>query len=244
MFSWAKYGALAGGLALIVAPLWSCQAANSDASQSASVPQYGYGTTPTAKQIKGWDIDVLPDGTGLPPGTGTVTEGEQLFGARCAACHGFFGKGVANYPSLNNSSLADLKSSRPDKTIGNFWPYAPKIFSYIHKAMPFPLPGSLSNDQSYALTAFLLNLNNIVPSNFVANAQTLAKVKMPNRDGFIVNDLKPDTHATECMKNCATSTELKITSNAKSLKGLTPPTTGALAIGQNASGGWKRQESQ
>lgn len=211
---------------------------------AAAPVQYGYGTTPTAAQISAWNIDVLPDGAGLPPGQGTVAQGETLFEGRCAACHGQFGEGVAKYPNLNDPSLADLKATPPVKTIGNYWPYAPKIYEYIHSAMPFPIPGSLTPDETYAITAYLLNLNNLVPGNFIANAKTLPKVQMPNRDGFIINDLKPDTHATECMKNCATATEVKITSSAANLKGLTPPTTGPLAIGQDGSGGWKLQDTQ
>ncbi|TAM11885.1 MAG: cytochrome c [Nevskiaceae bacterium] len=187
---------------------------------------YAYGTTPTAAQVKGWDVDVFPDGEGLPPGQGTVAQGEPLYEARCSACHGLFGEGVAKFPNLNNSSLDDLKATPPVKTIGNYWPYAPKIFDYIRRAMPFPMPGSLTDEETYAITAYLLNLNNLVGSDFVADAQTLAKVQMPNRNGLIVNDLKPDTHAKRCMKGCAAGSALEVKTNAKDLKGLTPPTTG------------------
>lgn len=193
------------------------------------VMHYGYGTTPTSTQLEAWDIDVLPDGTGLPPGKGTVAQGEKLFEGRCSSCHGLFGQGVAKYPNLNDPSAASLKASPPSKTIGNFWPYAPKIYDYVHRAMPFPIPGSLTPDQTYALTAYLLNLNNLVPGNFVADAKTLPKVKMPNRNGFLINSLKPDTHATECMNNCKPAAAVKVKSNAADLKGLTPPTTGPLS---------------
>lgn len=191
-------------------------------------PQYDYGSTPTAAQIKAWNIDVFPDGQNLPPGQGSVSQGQPLFEAKCSACHGFFGQGVAKYPNLNDPSLADLKANPPVKTIGNYWPYAPKIFDYIHRAMPFPLPGSMTAGETYAITAYLLNLNNLVPADFVASAKTLPKVKMPNRNGLIINTLKPDTHATDCMENCASGAALKVKTNAKDLKGLTPPTTGPL----------------
>lgn len=185
-----------------------------------------YGVTPSAAQIQSWNVDVFPNGEGLPPGQGSVEQGEPLYESKCSACHGLFGEGVAKFPNLNSSSLADLKATPPVKTIGNYWPYAPKIFDYIRRAMPFPMPGTLTDDEAYAITAYLLNLNNLVGADFVANAKTLAKVQMPNRDGFIVNDLKPDTHAKRCMKNCASGEALKVQSNAKDMHGLTPPTTG------------------
>lgn len=187
--------------------------------------RYDYGSTPTAAQIAGWNIDVRPDGQGLPAGSGTVDQGEKLFESQCAACHGFFGQGKAQYPNLDDPSLADLKTDNPIKTVGNFWPYATTLYDYIHRAMPFYAPQSLKPDQVYALTAYVLNLNDIVASDFIANAKTLPAVKMPNRNGFILHGPRPETRVRECMKHCVNGDALQITSTAAG-KNIAPPTTG------------------
>lgn len=185
---------------------------------------FGYGAKATRKEIAGWDIDSRPDGQGLPPGHGSVEDGGNLFQTYCAACHGAFGEGVGRYPKLSGG-IGTLTDPRPDKTVGSYWPYATTLFSYVHKAMPFPAPESLTDDQTYAIVAYILNLSNIVPDSFVASRKNLAAVKMPNRNGFIRPDPRPDTHNTDCMKNCRT--DVKITSSAENKK-LTPRTTGKL----------------
>ncbi len=189
------------------------------------VGHYGYGTAPTPQQIAGWAIDVRPDGQGLPPGSGTVAHGADVYAQQCTSCHGTFGEGEGRYPKL--SSDAKLTGDQPTKTVGNYWPYAAPLWDYINRAMPFPAPHSLSADDVYAITAYVLNLSNIVPDTFVADRDTLPKVKMPNRHGFILRDPRPDTADKECMANCVSPASIKITSTAEG-KDLTPRTTGPL----------------
>lgn len=187
---------------------------------------YGYGKTATAEQIAGWNIDVRSDGKGLPPGQGSVAEGADIFQSTCASCHGTFGEGMGRFPKLAGG-LGSLTAERPEKTVGSYWPYATTLWDYIHRAMPFYAPESLSDHQVYALVAYVLNLNNIVGADFVASQANLASVKMPNRDGFYRPDPRPDTHSAECMKNCKAPAEVKVASSAEG-KNLTPSTTGPL----------------
>jgi S-disulfanyl-L-cysteine oxidoreductase SoxD len=185
---------------------------------------YGYGRTPTQTETEGWAIAVRPDGQGLPPGKGSVNEGADMFADQCAACHGTFGEGEGRYPKLSGGSL---KGERPEPTVGSYWPYATTLWDYINRAMPFPAPHSLTADQVYAMTAYILNLNNIVPGDFVADRNTLPKVKMPNHDAFIWKDPRPDTASKACMANCFDPSKVRIESTAEG-KDLTPRTTGPL----------------
>lgn len=216
MSSWARVTTLAFAAALVAGPA---------SAGGHGVLYYGYGTTATPRQIAGWAISVRPDGQGLPPGRGTVSAGGDLFQTVCAACHGTFGEGEGRYPKLAGNSA--LTGAQPVPTVGNYWPFATTLYDYIDRAMPFPAPHSLTPDQVYALTAYILNLNNIVPDSFVADATTLPKVKMPNRNGFIWKDPRPDTHDTECMTDCLKPDQVKITSTAEG-RGITPRTTGPL----------------
>jgi cytochrome c len=185
---------------------------------------YGYGRTPTEAEIAGWAISVRPDGQGLPPGKGNVNDGADLYVEQCAACHGTFGEGADRYPKLVGGSL---QGERPEPTVGSYWPFATTLFDYINSAMPFPSPHQLTADQVYAITAYILNLNNIVGSDFVASRETLPKVKMPAHDLFSWKDPRPDTKNMECMTNCVNPANVKIESSAEG-KNLTPRTTGPL----------------
>jgi S-disulfanyl-L-cysteine oxidoreductase SoxD len=187
---------------------------------------YGYGTQATPDQIAGWDIDARPDGAGLPPGSGTVAKGADVYGEQCAACHGTFGEGEARYPKLTGGE-GTLTKERPEPSVGSYWPFAVTLFDYINRAMPFQAPHSLSSGDVYALTAYVLSINNIVANNFVADRNSLPKVKMPNHDSFIWQDPRPDTSAKQCMKNCADPASIKIESTAEG-RGLTPRTIGPL----------------
>lgn len=188
---------------------------------------YGYGKPATPAQIAGWNIDVRgDDGKGLPPGKGNVQHGGDVFADHCAACHGTFGEGEGRFPKLAGG-MGTMKADRPDKTVGSYWPFAPTLWDYINRAMPFPSPHSLSADDVYALTAYILNLNNIVPDNFVADRNSLPKVKMPNRDHFTWTDPRPDTASKACMTACVKPADIKIISTAEG-KELTPRTTGPL----------------
>jgi len=152
---------------------------------------FGFGHRATATEIAAWDIDVRPDGTGLPPGSGTVAQGSRIYAARCAACHGATGVEGPNdrlvgriegdaFPFGNDTSQVE--------TIGNYWPYATTVFDYIRRAMPYEAPGSLSADEVYSLTAYLLFLNEIVPQEAAMDASTLPAVRMPARDRFVPDD--------------------------------------------------------
>src|SRR5665647_456120 len=195
---------------------------------SAAEPgRFGYGKTATPEQIAGWDIDARgDDGGGLPPGKGTVERGTEVFADQCAACHGTFGEGEGRFPKLAGGA-GTLKNDRPELTVGSYWPFAPTLFDYITRAMPMPAPHTLSADDVYALTAYILNLNDLVPNEFVADRDSLPKVKMPNRDNFIWTDPRPDTISKPCMNACADPAGVKIQSTAEG-NGLTPRTTGPL----------------
>ncbi len=129
---------------------------------SAEVGAYGIGTPATAGETAGWDIDIRPDGKGLPPGSGSVEDGEMMYEEQCASCHGSFGEGVGRYPVLSGGE-GTLTAERPEKTVGSYWPYASTLWDYIHRAMPFPQPQSLTDEEVYAITAYVLYLNDLVP---------------------------------------------------------------------------------
>jgi S-disulfanyl-L-cysteine oxidoreductase SoxD len=133
--------------------------------------------------LAAWDINVLPDGTGLPPGNGTPAEGARVYAMKCAMCHGENGKGGPNARLAGGDPIKDMES---EKTIANFWPFATTLYDYIRRAMPWRQPRSLSDNDVYALTAYILSLNKLIGENEAMNAQTLPKVRMPNRNGFIV----------------------------------------------------------
>jgi cytochrome c len=170
----------------------TCSAAVADENDDASVV-YGFGTPATAEEIAAWDIDVRPDGKGLPSGSGTPAEGAQLYAVRCAACHGTNGEGglndrlVVRSPDEPFPDAGDA-DTWAHRTVGNYWPYATTLFDYIRRSMPFTQPGSLEADEVYALTAHLLYLNNIIPADAEMNAQTLPDVEMPARGKFVLDD--------------------------------------------------------
>jgi mono/diheme cytochrome c family protein len=155
----------------------------------AQSPKYGLGRSPTADEVRQWASSIAPDGTGLPPGSGTAAQGKETYANRCSRCHGANGEGRDSVPLAGGQGT--LKDPKPLKTVGSFWPYATTVFDYIHRAMPFDRPGTLTVDQVYSLTAYILFLNGIVQENAVIDAMTLPKVEMPNRKGF-VPDSRPD----------------------------------------------------
>ncbi len=171
---------------------------------------YGYGQTATAEQIAGWDIDIRPDGMGLPPGGATPEDGEMLYEEKCASCHGSFGEGVGRYPVLSGGE-GTLTEARPEKTVGSFWPYASTLWDYIHRAMPFTAPESLTDEEVYATTAYVLYLNDLIEYDFELTQENLADVEMPNKDGFFFDD-RPDVKARRCMKNCKKPGSIQIIS--------------------------------
>lgn len=152
---------------------------------------YGFGTPATEEEIAGWDIDVKPDGTGLPPGSGTVEDGKRLFQQYGAAWHGAEGEGTEYAPALVGG-MGTLDSDKPVKTVGSYWPYATSVFDFIRRAMPASAPQTLTDDEYYALTAWVLWANGIIDENEVMDQDTLPQVVMPNKDGFTSPDPRPD----------------------------------------------------
>lgn len=148
---------------------------------AADLPNLGMPIDP--KDIAPWDITIMPDGTGLPPGSGTPAQGAPIFAQKCAACHGENGKGGIAAPVTAYAPKATLDGG---KSIANFWPYATTVFDFIRRAMPYNKPHSLTDQEVYALTAYVLRLNNLIGDNDVMDAKSLPKVKMPNRDNFII----------------------------------------------------------
>lgn len=176
---------------------------------------YGIGQPATPEQIAGWDIDVRPDGQGAPPGKGSVKDGEKVYLEKCAACHGEFGESAGRWPQLAQGK-GTLASHDPVKTVGSYFPYLSSVFDYVRRAMPFGDPQSLTNDELYAVVAFVLNLNDIVDDKFVLSKETWAQVKMPNENGFYDDDREKSEkafwNAKPCMKDCRPP--VKITGHA------------------------------
>ncbi len=146
-------------------------------------PGPGLGRPAPADLIAAWDTDIMSDGTGLPPGRGSARAGEALYRIHCLSCHGKGGLGDSG-DQLAGAKM-ELTDEWPEKTIGNFWPYATTLFDFIRRAKPMQAPGSLANDEIYALTAYLLTLNGIIAAGDEMNARTLPLVLMPNRNGFV-----------------------------------------------------------
>ena len=163
-------------------PLALCIAVAAAAPAMAQAPQFGQPIAPA--DIAPWDISIGPDGVGLPAGSGTAAQGEAIYVAKCQACHGEKGSGKPNDALVGGmGTLAPDKV--PMKTVGSFWPYATTLFDYVRRAMPLQAPQSLSDDEVYAVTAYLLSIDGIVPGDAVLDRSSLRAVRMPNRDGFI-----------------------------------------------------------
>ena len=144
---------------------------------------YGIGRKATPQEIAGWDIDVLPNGAGLPSGSGDARQGEAIFAKKCASCHGARGEGKPMDRLVGG--VGTLRDKKPEKTVGSFWPYATTLFDYVRRAMPLNAPQSLTPDQVYAVSAYVLFLNGIVPQDTALDQNSLAKINMPNRSGFV-----------------------------------------------------------
>ncbi len=192
-----------------------------------------HGRAVTKAELKAWNTDIMPDGTGLPEGKGSVEMGDELYEEQCAMCHGDFGAGGAGYPTLTGGNISSLKNQRikpgmdaPKRTIGTYWPQASTLLWYIRDAMPYAYTKSLSNDELYAITAFLLAQNGItvdgeeMEDEFVLSKENFLKIKLPNEDGFYPNidgkegvenmrkfyqdpkNFGAQTEKTRCMKDC------------------------------------------
>jgi cytochrome c len=173
-----------------------------DVSVREAPASYAVGRVATAQDIAALDVDVTPDGHGLPAGKGSVAQGAAVYAAKCAACHGAAGEGQAGTPPAGQAAAPKLVGRDPKegfpfgqdpklvKTVGNYWPYATTVFDYVRRAMPLPAPGSLTNDEAYAVVAFLLAQNEIIDKAAVLDSATLAAVRMPARDKFVPDDRK------------------------------------------------------
>ena len=169
--------------------------------RTGDIPQAAYsggklnfGTSPTAADLS-HDFSYPADGRGLPPGSGTYAQGEKVYQTKCLACHGDKLQGTGQGDRLiggRGTLVNNSPTKAPVKTIESYWPYATTIFDYVKRAMPFNAPGSLTDDEAYAVVAYILGEANIVPKNELINATTLAKVQMPNRNGFVSPDPRPD----------------------------------------------------
>jgi mono/diheme cytochrome c family protein len=160
---------------------------------------YGIGRPATPAEIAGWNIDIDREGHNLPPGSGSVSHGHEVFDQQCAACHGTTGEGGVGDRLVGGQGT--LATPKPVRTVGSYWPYAPTLFDYIRRAMPQNAPQSLSNDDVYAVSAYVLNLNGLLPADATLDAKSLSAIKMPNRSMFL-GDPRPDVKNPECMRNC------------------------------------------
>jgi cytochrome c len=173
--------------ALLCAPAVVAEQMNQATMPSATL---GIGRPASAAEIARWNLDVMPDGTGLPPGGSTAAEGAPIYAQQCANCHGDTGQKGRDW-LVGRQPGGDFSFGQQPgqhKTIGSYWPYATTLFDYIRRAMPSSAPGSLSDDQIYALTAYLLHLNGIIDADTEMNAESLAQVRMPARDRFVPDD--------------------------------------------------------
>lgn len=172
-------------LSLGLGNLW----AGETVDRQAQTHHYGIGRSATDQEVQAWNIDVAPTGEGLPAGQGTTKQGAAIFATRCASCHGPTGQEGPMDRLVGGTGT--LASHKPIKTIGSYWPYATTLYDYVHRAMPFPAPQSLSPDEVYSVVAWLLYRNGVITEDFVLDAQSLPGISMPNRQGFVL-DPRPD----------------------------------------------------
>ena len=181
-----KSSRVQGFTRILCAPVFALAGYAMLAAQS---PASGVGRPATPEEIRNLGAAIAPDGGGLPDGSGTVAAGRDVFAARCSRCHGDKAQGDVGPPLVGGQGT--LATPRPVKTVGSFWPYATTVWDYVNRAMPFDEPGGLKPPEVYAVVAFILNVNGIIPADSVMDARSLPKVRMPNRDGFIA-DPRPD----------------------------------------------------
>lgn len=212
----------------------SVQLASATRSLTAPVPQrdgaFGLGRAALPEEIAAWDVDILPDGRGLPVGSGDVWTGDELFAEQCAACHGDFAEGVDNWPVLAGG-FDTLGDEDPVKTVGSYWPYLSTVWDYVHRSMPFGAAGTLTADETYAIVAYILYSNNMVDDDFVLSDQTFMDVQMYNAEGFVLDD-RPDLEygkwsGEPCMTAC--KDEVQVTMRSVFLVE-TPPEGGSNSI--------------
>ena len=190
----------------------------------------GIGRTAHPNEIAAWDVDVLPDGRGLPDGSGDVFTGEEVFAEKCAACHGDFAEGVDNWPVLAGG-FDTLADKDPVKTVGSYWPHLSTAWDYINRSMPFGAAGTLTPDETYAIVAYILYSNDLVDDDFELSKDNFSEFEMYNKDGFVIDD-RPNTEyakwqAEPCMSDC--KDEVKVTMRSVFLVD-TPPEGGSDSV--------------
>ena len=164
----------------------------------------GLGRAATNNEVSAWDIDIRPDGKGLPVGSGSVIIGEELYTDNCSSCHGDFGEGIDRWPELAGG-FDTLDSEDPVKTVGSYWPYLSTVWDYVHRAMPFGNAQSLNNDEVYAITAYILYLNDLVDEDFELSHVNFEEINLPNEENFYLDNrenLENTTYNNRCMQNC------------------------------------------
>ncbi|RDC74565.1 MFS transporter [Rhodovulum sp. 12E13] len=223
-------------IASIIAGAAVAQSVDSPAIDATGV-SYGLGREALQEEIAAWDIDVRPDGQGLPEGSGDVWTGEEVFIEKCAACHGDFAEGLDRWPVLAGG-WDSLTHDRPEKTIGSYWPYLSTVFDYVNRAMPYGDAQSLSADEVYAITAYLLYSNAVVEDDFTLSHENFTEVRLPNEDGFFMDDRAegeiPEFTREPCMENC--KDEVQITMRAVILD-VTPDAEGTEGMDLEGGGG-------
>jgi S-disulfanyl-L-cysteine oxidoreductase SoxD len=201
MSKFLKSAAVLAAMVTFAGPVWA--------------EKFGLGRPALPAEISAWDLDVLPDGTGLPVGSGDALIGEELFADKCAACHGDFAEGIGNWPKLAGGADT-LDHDDPLKTVGSYWPHLTTAFDYIKRSMPYGNAGTLSDDEVYAMVAYILYSNDLIEDDFVLSNETILNVEMPNADGFIIDDRAETEYAQwtgePCMSNC--KDEVKVTMRA------------------------------
>jgi len=191
-------------------------AAISLAASPVLAEKFGLGRAALPEEIAAWDGDISPDGTGLPVGSGDAIDGEEIFAGQCASCHGDFAEGIDNWPKLAGGADT-LDHEDPLKTVGSYWPYLSTAYDYIKRSMPYGNAGTLSDDDVYAIVAYILYSNDLIEDDFVLSNETFLEVEMPNAGGFIIDDRAEAEYAqwtgAPCMENCKTE-EVKVTMRA------------------------------
>jgi cytochrome c len=191
--------------------LLTATAALTLAAAPAFADTFGLGRTALPEEIAAWDVDVSPDGTGLPVGSGSVMDGDDLFQEHCAVCHGVFAEGSGNWPELAGG-IGTLDDEDPVKTVGSFWPHLSTAWDYVNRSMPFGNAQSLTHDEVYAIVAYMLYSNDLVDDDFTLSNENFLEVAMPNADGFIIDDREeveyPIWRTEPCMENCKESVEI------------------------------------
>ncbi|MFK7835709.1 MAG: c-type cytochrome [Sulfitobacter sp.] len=214
MSKFLKSTALVAALGLIAGP--------------ALADKFGLGRAALPEEIAAWDGDISPDGTGLPVGSGDAIDGEEIFAEQCAVCHGDFAEGIDNWPKLAGGADT-LDHEDPLKTVGSYWPHLSTAYDYIKRSMPYGNAGTLSDDEVYAIVAYILYSNDLIEDDFVLSNETFFEVEMPNADGFIIDDRAETEYAQwtgePCMQNCKDG-EVKVTMRAMVLD-VTPQEEGA-----------------